>query len=154
MRDAIRVASEAKEISYHLKAVMPTSRKVKLLVNTDARAESETSWRELRKEVSAVLSARGYAVLEDDSTDQEWNTLLHLDVTLTAVPLSGSKACVVRADIRQGMVAYSNGDWRKVNVIVTSFNGNEIPFQGSLSAVVKAKAVEMVDALAKADEGR
>ncbi len=154
VRDAIRVASEAKEMTYHIKAIMPTSRKVKLLVNTDARAEAETSWRDLKKEVSSVLAARGYVVLADDSSDQEWNTLLHFDVALVPVPLSGSKACVVRADIRQGMVAFSNGEWRKVNVIVASFAGNEIPFQGSLPSVLKAKAAEIAAALAAADEKR
>lgn len=152
MRDDIRVATAAKEMAYHVGAIMPTSKKVKVLITPDAKSEANTSLEELRRVVVSALSGRGYVVLADDSSDQEWNTLIHVDVEL--VSAAGSMACVARADIRQGMVAFSNGKWRKVNVIVATFPGSEIPFKGSLSQVVKGRMAELVEGLAKADAGR
>jgi hypothetical protein len=117
VRDGIRKANDAQKIEYEVGALFNPGKSVKVIVLLNAEAQTRLTLEPLRTAVVSAVEAKGFKVLPDDSTDSDWNTLLHVEVDLTDKKNAGRIAVTVR----QGLMAFSNGSWKKVNAGIAHY---------------------------------
>lgn len=121
MRDAIRKATDEPKIAYDSDAIFLPTKTLKVLVVPNPASASVLNPSAIRSVVSDIFEAKGFKVLDDEATDGDWNTLVHVEID--AVALSGKgMAGRVSVSLRQGMLGFSNTVWRKVNLPVVSFS--------------------------------
>lgn len=148
MRDAIRKAGDEPKISYDSEALFPPTKSLKILVSPNPAVGSSLSREAVRAAVAATFEARGFKVLDDDSTDADWNTLVHVEIDAVLLPSRGM-AGRVSVSLRQGMLAYSNLVWRKVNIPVVAFS--EVRHFGTDPSAVVLSAVKVQSERAAVD---
>lgn len=118
VRDGIRKAHDAQKIEYEVTALFNPGKSIKIIVLLNAEAQTRLKLEPLRAVVVSAVEAKGFKVLPDDSTDSEWNTLLHVEVDLT----DNKNAGRIAVTVRQGLMAFSNGSWKKVNAGIAHYS--------------------------------
>lgn len=118
VRDGIRKAHDAQKIDYEASALFNPGRSVKVIVMLNAEAQTRLTLEPLRAAAVRAVEAKGLKVLPDDSTDSDWNTLFHVEVDLTDRKNAGRIGVIVR----QGLMAFSNGAWKKVNAGIVHYS--------------------------------
>lgn len=121
LRDAIRMAGDEPKIAYDSEAIFPPTKKLKVLFTPNAAAASVIDRSDVRAAVVSAFVAQGFVVLDDESEDGDWNTLVHVEVDGVLVSSKGL-AGRVAVSLRQGMLGFSNSRWRKVNLPIVSFS--------------------------------